>query len=189
MPYSVLIGIFNYINMEVWEKVIGYENYEVSNLGNVKTLKRNYWNGRGWCVRKEKLIKIQFDTNYSCVGLYKKDSLKGKTILLHRIVAIAFIPNPDNKPCVNHIDGNKRNNNVDNLEWCTHSENTKHACRTGLILPTNGEINGMSRLTEKDILEIRGFEKGTNQRLIAEKYNVTRNTICSIINRRAWKHI
>lgn len=104
---------------EVWKDVVGYEGYyEVSNLGNV----RNY-------NTKSLLSQVVTDSGYRRVGLYKN----GKTEMkVHRIVAIAFIPNKDDKPYINHKDGNKDNNTVDNLEWCTQRENIKHAWETGL---------------------------------------------------------
>lgn len=96
----------------------GYENlYEVSSLGRIS----NY----------RKIMKTySINSGYQCVKLYKDG--KKKAALVHRLIATSFIPNPDNKPMVNHIDGNKLNNHVDNLEWVTCQENLKHARDTGL---------------------------------------------------------
>ena len=104
---------------EIWRKINGFPNYEVSNLGNV----RNKKTGRVLRPSKD-------GCGYSQVILCKDG--KGNQFKVHRLVATAFIPNPKNKKEVNHIDGNKSNNYVDNLEWNTHSENQQHSIKTGL---------------------------------------------------------
>jgi len=110
--------------MEVWKDVIGYEGlYQVSNLGNVKTC-------------KEKILKKSFTIDfYHRVNLLNGSENKSKNFRIHRLVAMAFIENLENKETVNHIDGNKQNNNVENLEWATRKEQTQHALRTGLFKP------------------------------------------------------
>lgn len=100
---------------EIWKDIEGFD-YQVSNFGRVKG--------------KHGLLKPQFDHNYYHVTLFKKGKRFMK--LIHRLVATAFIPNPNNKPQVNHIDGVKTNNNLSNLEWVTNGENQKHAFRIGL---------------------------------------------------------
>jgi hypothetical protein len=103
---------------EKWQTIEGYENlYAVSNLGNVKSLKK-------------KINLSLIDDRYLIVN-FSKGNVKKKQ-LVHRLVAEAFIPNPENKPCINHKDGNKHNNRVENLEWCNQSENVLHGYRTGL---------------------------------------------------------
>ena len=109
---------------EIWKCIAGYENlYQVSNLGNVKSLVRKH-------SVKEKFLKI-LTKEYHTVSLSVNN--KNTTYRVHRLVAHAFLPNPENKPIVNHLDGNKHNNNVNNLEWCTHQENCIHAVKTGLV--------------------------------------------------------
>jgi len=107
--------------MEVWKAIKDYEGlYEISNLGRVKSLKRN------------KLLKQQIGTwKYSIIKLYKEGNCRNFKI--HRLVAISFINNIYNKEQINHIDGNKQNNIVFNLEWCSRLENMQHAHNTGLI--------------------------------------------------------
>ena len=107
---------------EVWKDVKGYEGlYKVSNTGKVKSFQRN----------REKLLSDKYYENGYLRASLSKNKEK-KKVLIHRLVAETFIPNPENKPEVNHIDGNKKNNNASNLEWCTHCENIKHAWETGL---------------------------------------------------------
>ena len=105
---------------EIWKDVVGYEGlYKVSNLGRVKKPMGAY-----------SIILKPFVQDYKMVSL--SSNHKSRKFLVHRLVAQAFIPNPNDKEEVNHIDGNKLNNVVDNLEWCTKSENVEHAYRLGL---------------------------------------------------------
>lgn len=110
--------------IEIWKDVKGFEGvYKISNFGNLK----HYTKKLGWNTLK------QTNKNgwYFNVVLYNPDG-KNKSIKIHRLVAEAFIPNPENKKSINHIDGNKQNNRVENLEWCTAKENFSHAKRMGL---------------------------------------------------------
>lgn len=111
--------------MEIWKTIIEYPNYEVSSEGRI----RNTKTGRVLKFGKTK-------TGYLQVVLYK--DRKAKYFKVHRLVASIFIPNPENKPQVNHINGIKTDNRVENLEWSTNSENQKHAYRTGLKFRSDG---------------------------------------------------
>lgn len=105
--------------MEIWKDITGWENlYKISNLGNV------------YSCKSDMILKPSNKKGYLVVKLqnYKRK----KTVPIHRLVASAFIPNPENKKEVNHIDCNKENNNVNNLEWCTRQENHYHKCLNGL---------------------------------------------------------
>lgn len=111
---------------EVWKDVVGYEGlYKISDLGRVKSLPRN-----GTIPEERIMVNKLTKQGYITICLSKNDIKKH--LKIHRLVAIAFIPNPENKKEVNHIDGNKSKNGVTNLEWVTRSENMKHAFDTGL---------------------------------------------------------
>lgn len=134
---------------EIWKDIKGYEGfYQVSNLGNVKSLERTVKTKT--CVRffKGKMLKTSKNRD-GYIQIY----LKSKYHSVHRLVAEAFLPNPNSCPQVNHIDGNKENNNVNNLEWCTASYNLKEAYRIGLKKPTyanlgkTGKQNATSKMT------------------------------------------
>ena len=118
--------------MEEWKDIKDYEGlYQVSNLGNVRSLDRIVKNKSGQYIRKGQLLKKFINKKgYFVVNLRKNCDLKTKTI--HRLIAEAFIENKYNYPCINHIDGNKLNNSINNLEWCTYSHNIKEAFRLGL---------------------------------------------------------
>ena len=116
---------------EIWEDIKGYEGlYQVSNLGRIKSLK--YWSNVHNKYYNREIILKQKENRYGYlfVGLYKEH--KRKECLIHRLVSEAFIPNLENKKEINHKDGNKKNNCVNNLIWCTRSENMLHAYKTGL---------------------------------------------------------
>lgn len=106
--------------------------------------------------------------------------------LVHRLVAEKYIPNPENKPQVNHIDGNKSNNSVENLEWCTNMENRKHAIENGLHLC--GDQCSYSKLTEEIVLEIRQI-KNPNFNELSLKYNIKKNTLRDAYKGRTWKQL
>jgi hypothetical protein len=110
---------------ENWADIPGYEgHYQCSDIGRVRSLNK-YVNGRnGKSLKKGKILKQHKRGKYCGVGLSKDGMMKLRTV--HTLVADAFIPNPENKPCVNHKDGNKLNNHKDNLERVTYKENTRH---------------------------------------------------------------
>lgn len=116
--------------MEIWKEVVGYEGiYEVSNMGRVKVLEKNIVSNlkhnTGYYKKYEKILKQRKDINgYNKVGLTK--DMKQKGMLIHRIVSIAFLSNPLNKRTVNHKNGIKTDNRVENLEWATYKENIQH---------------------------------------------------------------
>lgn len=120
--------------MEEWRDVVGYEGfYQVSSLGNVRSIDRFYLSTRGKKVPiKGEAKKLHVNPDGYLELNIKRDGVQ-KLVRAHRLVADAFIPNPHDKPEVNHINGVKTDNRVCNLEWCTGEENTAHAVRTGLV--------------------------------------------------------
>ena len=120
---------------EEWKIIKDFPNYMVSNLGNVKSL--NYEN-----LQKVKILKPMKQKSYYIVRLYKNK--KWKDFFIHKLVADMFLKKPKYAECVNHINGNKLDNNVNNLEWCTHSYNTKEAYRLGLKKPNSKPIKQLN---------------------------------------------
>lgn len=119
---------------EIWKKIEGYPDYKISNFGRVISNKH----------KEERLLKPGPDNNkYLTVNLCKNG--KPKNHRIHRLVALAFIPNPQNKPCVNHIDETRQNNHIDNLEWCTYLENNIHGtCIQRTVLTQSIPVNQLS---------------------------------------------
>ena len=119
------------IDGEIWKQIAGYEGmYEISNYGRVKSMARitpyTSKNGHPVSAMYKALIMKQYESvGYLKVDLYK--NAKRKKTFVHWLVATAFIPNPQNKPCINHKKGNKKMNDTDEIEWVTYSENVKHA--------------------------------------------------------------
>lgn len=111
----------------------------------------------------------------------------------HRMIAESLIPNPNNFPCINHKDGNKTNNSIDNLEWCTYSQNTKHAFDSGLENKVVGENHHAHKLTNDAVRDIRAnYVKGSRiqgSKYFSEKYNIDVTVVRDVANYITWRHI
>jgi hypothetical protein len=120
---------------EVWKPIKGYEGqYAISSMGRIKSLSRSTPNHTGIWKRPERILaQTMSDRGYYKACLYRNN--KKKHFRVHSLVAEAFLPNPGNLKEVNHIDGNKLNNSISNLEYVTHSQNMKHAVKIGLLIP------------------------------------------------------
>jgi hypothetical protein len=171
-----------YLGMENTEVKISGTNYFVNRHGEVITYN---WRNAG---RRAVLKPATDKKGYRRVGLVVDGRLITRKV--HRLVAKAFIKNVEDKPQVNHIDGNKANNRVENLEWVTQSENKRHSFSLGLE-DNNGSNNPFAKLSEADVLRIRmDYDTKTKStRELANEYNVHISTIRKIGNRKVWKHI
>jgi hypothetical protein len=149
--------------------------------------------GRVWSDRKNDYLKPRRAGSRQQYIHYR---LNGRERLAHRLVAEKYVPNPDNKPCVNHIDGNPENNHFENLEWVTHRENTVHAEKMGLIPHVNsnkngrlsGQGNGRSKLTAEQVRQLR--EVAPNRKRgerLWENYGISRSMYYNIVNGRNWQ--
>ena len=161
--------------VEVWKDVVGYEQrYQVSNLGRV------------YSKITKKILKQNLHTNGYFTIATKIGGRKGKPVCfkVHRLVAQAFIPNIENKPYVNHIDGIKTNNNVSNLEWCTAKENTDHAIKNGMLDHSKRSI--VKVLNEDQISFIKErytpFCREFGSRSLAKMFGVDKSTIVRYYN-------
>ncbi|MGH1111211.1 MULTISPECIES: HNH endonuclease [Bacillus cereus group] len=182
--------------MEVWKSLEGIveygEGYVISNNGVIKRLARTS-NIKGGNVAyfKEKILKhTKLRTGYYKVTLTNNG--KQKNYQVHRLLALAFIPNPENKPSINHIDGNKGNNTLSNLEWATQSENSQHAYDNNLN-SLHGESHYKSKLTEDDVKWIRENyiprHKEYGCTPLSKKFNVALGCISNIISYKTWKNV
>lgn len=163
---------------EEWKRIEGFEDYKISDLGRVKSFK----------LGKERILKPSKDTGgYLLVSFYNK---KPYTKKIHRLVALAFLPNIEKKRCINHRDFDITNNHIENLEWCTHKENIQHSVSHNRWSKVLGEDRYNVKLKERDIPEIMAMRKNKMKlREIGELFGVSYGTIWSAVNGKSWKHI
>ena len=139
---------------EIWKRIEDYPNYEVSNLGNVRSIDHcttqiNNGTTVNSFYKGKEVSKTPVGRGYLRVVLHKEGKSTG--FLVHRLVGKAFIENPNEYPCINHKDGNKKNNSVDNLEWCTYSQNMAYNYKIGISKPlqTDAQITAWSNCQTK----------------------------------------
>lgn len=170
---------------EIWKDVEGYEGlYQVSNLGRIRSLDHDVIHISHY---KGSILKPDTSDRYPYPNLTLCKPNPRRTIRknLHRLIAETFIPNPLRKPYVNHIDGNKANNRIENLEWTTPSENQQHAFRIGLRQV--GEKVKNAKLTDNIVREIRVSPLGKYK--LAKKFSVSPTVIHRIRNGQGWRHV
>lgn len=137
---------------EIWKDIDGFEGYyQISNIGNVKSLHRIVHHSNGFKTVRERILKPTKAKGYCIVRVVKKHTNKYLTV--HRLVAKSFIKNTGNKRCVNHKNGIKTDNRVENLEWCTYKENTSHAYKTGLHKGSSFGKFGRNHHASREILQ------------------------------------
>ncbi len=176
------------------KSIEGFEGlYSVDEHGNVFSHCKNIAVGKNGGVRKQPFKKLNL---YEMKGGHKRVYLAkgGKKYprLVHRLVAQAYIDNPNGYPIINHIDGDPKNNCASNLEWCSFKHNAKHATDLGLnVAPKqSGQFNSNSKFNEKLVLEIREKNKnGISISQLASLFNVGYSCIYNIVTYRNWKHI
>lgn len=163
---------------EIFLPVVNYEGiYEISNYGKLKRVLQ----GRGTriypkgSISKQGYLRYKLSVNDECVNIFS-----------HCLVAQSFIPNPQSKPYINHIDGNPLNNHVSNLEWCTAKENTQHAFAIGLSTH-KGVKNSKCKISEKDVIDI--FLSDLPYKELCKKYPIGDCAIRDIKKKRNWTHI
>lgn len=162
----------------MWKDVVGYEGlYRISDSGEL------------FSVRRNKILSPNIGLDGYRKMVISVNNIR-QTVRIHRLVAEAFLENPQNKPVVNHKDGNKLNNRVDNLEWVTVLENAIHASENGLLKGQSGEKNPMAKLTADQVDEIRRTYKkrssDANARILGERFGVSDSTIWLIASGKVW---
>jgi hypothetical protein len=178
---------------EIWKDIPEFEGYyQISNSGRLKRLERQVKcknRPNGFHI-KEKILSSCNDGKGYVMGYLEVD---GEKIArrIHRLVLITFRGIDPQKPQVNHINGIKSDNRLENLEWCTQYENVQHARKNGLFNDAVGERNGWAKLTEKDILEIRRLKRETNimNKDLCIKYKISNGQMSQIVTGKSWKYL
>ena len=155
------------------------QDYEVTESGKVFSRK---FHPKQNPNRELREMKIKQD-RYGYAQISLRVNQKRISTTVHRLVALQWIPNPENKPCVNHKNGNKLDNRVSNLEWCNWSENNLHAYNTGLKVRGSNTV----KLTEEQIISIISDDR--TQQLIANDYGISRAHVSKIKLKKTWKHL
>lgn len=177
--------------IEVWKPLPKYNNcYEVSNLGRVRSIKRLVKGSRGSLQIKPSVVLTPRTKANGYQSVHIRLDGTNSYPLVHRLVATVFLPNDNNLPQVNHKDGNKLNNRVENLEWCSASQNMKHAFELGLA-PSGGRSH-LAKLSFGEVLAIKSeYVRGSKDFgivALARKYGISKSMISLIVREEKWKY-
>ncbi len=160
--------------------------YEVNRRGIVRSLPRVIWNGRGYYTQPPRIIseRNSWAAGYRSVSLTAENGRR-LDFLVHRAIALAFVPNPDSKPHVNHKNGDRSDNRIENLEWVTHSENIQHAYRVlgHRVKGVTGQNNKMSKLTDTQRASLTDMEKTMTHQQIADMFGMKKCGVSAAIKR------
>lgn len=174
--------------VENYRDIAGYEGfYQVSDLGNVRSVARKVPGNALFPVKVMRGRKLSFKTTASYWRVMLCREGKTKRFLVHRLVAIAFILNPEGLAQVNHKNGQKHDNRAQNLEWVSAQQNIAHSVQTGLSL--RGEQIGTAKLTAELVLEIRHLAPAHTLAALSEKFGISQGQISRIVLRRSWTHL
>ena len=162
--------------MVQWKKVKDYPNYSVSEDGQVRN------------DVTENIMSQSLVGGYPMIGLRNQEGRK--MLYVHRLVATAFLSNPENYPECNHINAIKQDNRVENLEWCTREWNMRHAWDNGLMRAHRGASAWNSKITEEQVLQIRELRsQGLTLMKLKDMFNIGLTAVYNIVKRKTWSHI
>ena len=182
----------HFFNDEIWKPIEGFPYYEVSNFGRVRSIDRIVYSEKfgvsqtpRYIKRKSKILKYMYDQDGYCrVNIYCEKKVKNSQV--HRLVALTFLKNDKNLEQVNHIDGNKKNNSVANLEWVSCKENHKHSEKIGL--KSKGESRPNSKLTLEKVRFIIENTDKIPQAKMAKMFGVSPTTLNKVVKGITWSH-
>lgn len=173
---------------DVWKDIPGYDGYQATTDGRIRAIDRVCSSGK---KRHGRVLKQKTHDGYQYINFHRVP------VAVHRLVALAFIPNPESKKCINHKDLNRANNNVDNLEWCTHSENAKHALAHGRLIHlqrghdfVRGEKNNNAKLSDELVRNLRSkISTWVEAKQYARNNGLSPSSVWRAITKKTWAHV